>query len=200
MLKDREKNQESILAKRLDRLWAKKQKEKEKRIKKLRIDHIKIIRKLVKKRENVEGAYEPKNIIEEYTNYGSESYAPLTRFGYFPDKNADNYQVRSKYLDTFEGLLELEASLPPSVLQVQIKPPKRITTTKDGYMKRKYRDEKQLEAIQEGIIEERKKAQDEEKPLRFLQLIEKPIPRPPTPRIEVPDEVTNLKIIFKMLN
>jgi hypothetical protein len=40
-----------------------------------------------------------------------------------------------------------------------------------------------------GIIEERKKAHEEEKPLRFLQLIEKPIPRPPTPRIEVPDEV-----------
>ena len=41
MLKDREENQASILAKRLDRLWAKKQKEKEKRIKKLRIDHVK---------------------------------------------------------------------------------------------------------------------------------------------------------------
>ena len=40
-IKDREENQASILAKRLDRLWAKKQKEKEKRIKKLRIDHVK---------------------------------------------------------------------------------------------------------------------------------------------------------------
>jgi hypothetical protein len=41
MLKDREENQANILAKRLDRLWAKKQKEKEKRIKKLRIEHVK---------------------------------------------------------------------------------------------------------------------------------------------------------------
>lgn len=41
MLKDREENQANILAKRLDRLWAKKQKEKEKRVKKLRYDHIK---------------------------------------------------------------------------------------------------------------------------------------------------------------
>jgi hypothetical protein len=39
--------------------------------------------------------------------------------------------------------------LPQSVLEVQIKPPKRVTTTKDGYMKRKYRDERELASIQE---------------------------------------------------
>ena len=27
------------------------------------------------------------------------------------------------------------------------------------------------------------------KPLRFLQKIEKPVPRPPTPAVQVPDEV-----------
>ena len=97
----------------------------------------------------MDGSHKGRNVIDDYTNFGSDSYAPVTRFGYFPDKNADNYQVRSKYLDTFEGLLELEASLPQSVLQVQIKPPKRITTTKDGYMKRKYRDERELASIQE---------------------------------------------------
>jgi hypothetical protein len=32
----------------------------------------------------------------------------------------------------------------------------------------------------------------EEKPLRFLKLIEKPIPRPPTPEIPVPNLVTSL--------
>ena len=45
------------------------------------------------------------------------------------------------------GLLELEASLPPYVLQLNIVPPRRLTTTKDGYMKRKYREEKRLEDI-----------------------------------------------------
>ena len=50
-----------------------------------------------------------------------------------------------KFLKT--GLLELEASLPPYVLQLQIRPPQRIITTKDGYMKRKYKEEKRLDDI-----------------------------------------------------
>ena len=45
------------------------------------------------------------------------------------------------------GLLELEASLPPFVLELNIKPPKRVVNTKDGYLKRKFREEKRLEDI-----------------------------------------------------
>ena len=45
------------------------------------------------------------------------------------------------------GLLELEASLPPFVLELNIKPPRRQMTTRDGYLKRKYREEKRLEDI-----------------------------------------------------
>lgn len=43
MLKDREDNQASILAKKLDRLWLKKQREKEAKVRKLRIENIKSI-------------------------------------------------------------------------------------------------------------------------------------------------------------
>ncbi len=147
MLKTREENQANILAKRLDRIWTRKQKEKDARMRQLRTQNIKSIRKLIKKRESMEAFRKPKNIIEEYKNFGSESYAPLTRHGYFPDKNSENYQVHNKYLDTYQGLLELEASLPPFVLQLDFKSPKRVTTTKDGYLKRKYREEKRLDDI-----------------------------------------------------
>lgn len=41
MLKERENNQASILAKKLDRLWLKKQREKEAKIRKLRVENIK---------------------------------------------------------------------------------------------------------------------------------------------------------------
>ena len=41
----------------------------------------------------------------------------------------------------------MEASLPPFVLELNIKPPKRVVTTKDGYLKRKFREEKRLEDI-----------------------------------------------------
>lgn len=43
--------------------------------------------------------------------------------------------------------MELEASLPSYVLKLQLKAPQRITTTNDGYLKRKYREEKRLDNI-----------------------------------------------------
>lgn len=42
------------------------------------------------------------------------------------------------------------------------------------------------------IVEEKEKGDLEPKPLRFLQKIEKPIPRPPTPTVDVPSEVVKL--------
>ena len=147
MLRTREQNQADILAKRLDRMWTKKQKEKETKIKKLRSENLKSIRKLIKIRENAHGAYKPRNVIDDYANYETEAYAPLTRHGLFPDRNAEAYQVKNKYLNTYQGLLELEASLPSYVLQLRVDSPKRTTNTKDGYLKRKYREEKRLEDI-----------------------------------------------------
>jgi hypothetical protein len=45
-------------------------------------------------------------------------------------------------------LLELEASLPATVLNLKANMPKRVVTTKDGYLKRKFKEEKRLEDIQ----------------------------------------------------
>jgi len=67
------------------------------------LSYFKVIRKLIKKRENVLGEYKSRDIISDYSNYESEAYAPLTRHGYFPDKNAENYLVKNKYLDTYNG-------------------------------------------------------------------------------------------------
>ncbi len=103
-------------------------------------------------------------------------------------------------------MLELEASLPSFVLELNIKPPKRVTKTNDGYMKRKYREEKRLDDIYGEISEVKEKEksrssnENEEKPLRFLKLIEKPTPRPPTPQMEMPvdeeDEKLDLAVIY----
>jgi hypothetical protein len=50
MLANREDNQAGILAKKLDRLWIKKQKEKDSRVKKLRLENIKSERRKKKNR------------------------------------------------------------------------------------------------------------------------------------------------------
>lgn len=52
------------------------------------------------------------------------------------------------------------------------------------------------------IVEEKEKGDLEPKPLRFLQKIEKPIPRPPTPTVDVPSEVSehNVSQYKKMIS
>jgi hypothetical protein len=69
------------------------------------------IRKLIKKRKNVDGSFQKRDIIADYTQFESDAYAPITRNGCFLDKNSENYQVKSKYLDTFEGLYKNNASV-----------------------------------------------------------------------------------------
>ncbi|XP_052253819.1 cilia- and flagella-associated protein 91-like [Dreissena polymorpha] len=199
LLKQREENHQELNIKRLDKLWSKKQKEKEGRIKKIRNEHIKTIRKLTEKRRKVEGKLERRDVIADYASFSSQSYAPLTRVGIFLDRGSENYVVKSRHLNTYQGLLELEASLPDFVTQPRIKGPKPKTVTKSGFVKRKYRQEIELMDMHETIKEAKLKEEEEPKPLRFLQKIEKPIPRPPTPRVEVPseeEEERELAVIF----
>ncbi|KAK3106963.1 hypothetical protein FSP39_004095 [Pinctada imbricata] len=199
LLKKREENHAELNIKRLDKLWTKKQKDKEKKIKKIRNEHIKSIRKLTRKRSAVEGKLERRDIVHEYSSFGSQTYAPLTRIGMFLDRGSEQYVVKSRHLSSYQGLLELEASLPDFVVNPRIKAPKPKTVTKTGYMKRKYRQEQELKDMHLTIQEEKTRGEEEPKPLRFLQKIEKPIPRPPTPSVEVPseqEEDKELAVIF----
>ena len=38
----------------------------------------------------------------DYTSYDSEVYAPMARHGVFPDRGSEQYNVKSKYLDTYQ--------------------------------------------------------------------------------------------------
>ncbi|XP_052061447.1 cilia- and flagella-associated protein 91-like [Mytilus californianus] len=188
LLKKREENHAELNIKRLDKLWSKKQKEKEAKIKKIRNEHIKTIRKLTGKRAKVEGKLERRDVIQDFSNYGSQTYAPLTRIGMFLDRGSEQFVVKSKHLSTYQGLLELEASLPDFVTNPRIKAPKPRTGVKAGFIKRKDRQENELKDMYQTIKFEQTKGEEQPKPLRFLQKIEKPIPRPPTPSVDVPSE------------
>ncbi|XP_030059857.1 cilia- and flagella-associated protein 91 [Microcaecilia unicolor] len=188
MLLKREEKQNKADIELLDARWSRLQQEKEAKIKRIRKEYIKALRKLTKSMRNVEGKLERRDIINDYSNYGSQPFAPLTRIGRFPDWNSEQYVVRSPFLETFEGLLELEACLPDFVTQPRIRAPKYKVRTKDGYVKRAARLELQLEQVHKALKEKRTKIQPPKKPLTLLQMIEKPIPRPPTPTIEKPSE------------
>jgi hypothetical protein len=103
LLKQREEHHQDLNIKRLDRLWARKQEEKESRVKKIRGEHIKTIRKLTEKRRKVEGKVERRDVVNDYADYGSQTYAPMTRVGVFLDRGSEQYVVKSRYLNSYQG-------------------------------------------------------------------------------------------------
>ncbi|XP_074783836.1 cilia- and flagella-associated protein 91 [Athene noctua] len=199
LLRRREENQNELDAKRLDDHWRNHQKVKEEKIKKIKHDCALMLRKLIAKGNNVMGKLERRDIIKEYMDFASQTYAPLSRIGYFPDNRSERYVVKNLCLNTFAGLCELEASLPDSVTQVKIEAPKpKYTTTKTGFIKRSAKLEVELAQVHQAVLEKKNKVKEPKKPLHFLEKVEKPIPRPPTPILEKPsieEEETELAVI-----
>ena len=126
--------------------------------------------------------------------------------------------MKSRFLDTYTGLLELESTLPSTAFKTRLPIPKRINSTKDGYLKRQFRRERDLdnifkvrrvffffktddrtdEILFKEIVGQKEKVAEEKKPLRFLVKVEKPIPRPPTPGVDVPSPVSRNFDVEKM--
>ncbi|XP_072441404.1 cilia- and flagella-associated protein 91 [Chiloscyllium punctatum] len=188
LLSQREAKQQEMNVKRVDSIWSKLQQKKGVAIKKIRLKHIKEIRKLTAKRRNVEGKLERRNCIQDYANYGSQVYAPVSRNGRFPDQNAECFIVKSHFLSTLNGILELEETLPDFVTQPRIRIQRPKKTTKDGTLNYAARREMELAKIHKAIREAKFKGAQPEKPLRFLFKILKPVRRPPTPTVEQPPE------------
>ncbi|EMP33647.1 AMY-1-associating protein expressed in testis 1 [Chelonia mydas] len=148
LLRRREEGQNEVDVNRLDTHWFNRQQDKEERVRKIKHEHIKAMRKLIAKGKNVEGKLERRDVIRDYTDYASQPYGPLSRIGYFPDNHSERYVVKNHFLNTYEGLLELEASLPGSVTQPRTKAPKpKSTTTKEGFIKRTARLDMELAQV-----------------------------------------------------
>ena len=65
--------------------------------------HRTALRKLTAKYRNVEGKLERRSIIQDYTHFDSQVYAPLTRTGVYMDSGSERFSVKSKFTDTLEG-------------------------------------------------------------------------------------------------
>ncbi|XP_010628323.1 cilia- and flagella-associated protein 91 isoform X2 [Fukomys damarensis] len=186
LLRKRDKNKNELNMKHLDAQWYKLQEAKEAKVAQIQHTHVSAIRKLVEKRKNIEGKLKRRDIIKEYSDYASQVYGPLSRLGRFPDNNSEDFVVKNHYLNTYEGLVELESSLPDFVTKPIIKPPKpKVITTKAGFLKRGIRMDYELAEVHKALLDKKNKALEEKKPLRFLQ--KKPIPQPrlPTPTLAV---------------
>ncbi|XP_027734701.1 cilia- and flagella-associated protein 91 isoform X2 [Empidonax traillii] len=187
MLRRREENQDKVDAKRLCDYWQNRQRTREEKIKKIRHDCALMLRKLIANRKNMMGKLDRRDIIKEYTDFSSQTYAPLSRIGFFPDNNSDCYAVKNFYLNTFAGLCELEASLPGSVIQLKIKAPKpKSIMTKTGFITRSARLEADLVQVHQALLEKKNKVEKPKKPIRVPEKVEEPVPKPPTLILEKP--------------
>jgi len=72
---------------------------------------------MYKARKNVEIKGKKRDIIEDYANFGSTVYAPITRDGLSLDKKANKYEVQPEALSSYLGIEELSRSLPSKVFQ-----------------------------------------------------------------------------------
>jgi hypothetical protein len=84
---------------------------KERAVAKIQRKRIKVLRKMFKARKNID-ARGKRDIIKEYSNFGSVVYAPITRDGLPLDKKASKYEVQPDALMTYNGVTELSNSLP----------------------------------------------------------------------------------------
>ncbi|CAL8268448.1 unnamed protein product [Lota lota] len=188
LLSQRHQTQTRATAQRQEHNFTRHQSDKENKLRKIHRDFILSLRKLTARRLNVEGRFERRDIVRDHTDHSSQTYAPLTRSGPVPDgthsQTAD--AVKSRFLNTYEGLLELEASLPRSVLELTIEAPKPKASR--GFVGRCERREIALTQTHQALREEKDRV-EQSKPLRFLVKKEKPAPpRPPTPSVDRPPE------------
>uniref|UniRef100_A0A4W4GR76 Cilia- and flagella-associated protein 91 n=1 Tax=Electrophorus electricus TaxID=8005 RepID=A0A4W4GR76_ELEEL len=190
LLQQREVQQEEATVGQLDEYFAQRQRQKEDRLHKIRSDYVLSVRKLLAKRRAVDVKRGKRDVISEHSDYGSQTYAPLSRHGVFPDRHTARSTVTSRLLSTYQGLLELETSLPASALEPRIKAPK--PRASKGFLSRSERREMELMRMHQVRAEEKK-------PLRFLYKKEKPVPRPSTPVVDVPlesEEKKELAVIY----
>nr|XP_055116220.1 cilia- and flagella-associated protein 91 [Symphalangus syndactylus] len=186
LLRKREENKNEVNMKHLNAQWSKLQEAKEAKMAKIQRTHVSTIRKLVGKRKNIEGKLERRNIIKDYSDYASQVYGPLSRLGCFPDNNSEDFVVKNYYLNTYEGLVELESCLPDFVTQPRIRAPKpKVITTKAGFLKRAARLDYELAEVHKALLDKKNKVLEAKKPPRFLQRNPIPQPRLPTPTLEM---------------
>jgi hypothetical protein len=191
MLADRERKQQEIIEERLDRTLTKDANQTEEKINKIRKEHILKTRALRCTRSSLpfEINFSGRDIIYDYTNYDSEVYAPIARHGVFPDRGSEQYNVKSKYLDTYQGLCEMETSLGSALTETKIRPPAaKRGPDKDGYVRRKERLEWDLKETYDDIkasLKEKEQSVHKRVP-RLLKEVPKPVPRPETPTQQGP--------------
>ncbi|KAL3920948.1 MAG: hypothetical protein SGPRY_005072 [Prymnesium sp.] len=179
--------------------------EKDKEISQIQRRRIKALRKLSEARKNVEQKKEPRDIVSEYADYGSEVYAPLSRSGLITrDKLAHQYETKPVQLNSLEGLLELERSSAAAKMlePKQIDRPAKEKAVLDFKERRERRMQEELDRT-DLALKAAKQAKPSEKEQKEQLLAAyrdtKPIDRPPTPSVVPPPHDESIEVASILL-
>ncbi|AWP02171.1 putative protein MAATS1 [Scophthalmus maximus] len=189
LLRQRDEAQEQVTDERLDHIYSKHQTDRETKLHKIHKDYIRSVRKLEAERRNMEATLKQRGFAKD-----SPTFAPRSCRGVFARSVRSN-DLTTKYLETYEGLSELEAGLSASVRKPRMNRPK----PKDNIIKERIQPpaSRVLQRL-EKYEALRKKKEKEEAYLRYLARKQRPVPRPVTPRVEEPlegDEEMELAVI-----
>ncbi|KAM8855259.1 cilia- and flagella-associated protein 91 isoform 2-T2 [Spinachia spinachia] len=176
LLRQRDEAQKDVTKDRLNHIYAKHKKDKETKLNKIHNDYVRSLRKLEAKRRNVEGEIEQLGRVKTYTNI--QTRAPQNRR--YPFSNTCNNETKSHYLDTCEGLQEIEAGLSASCFKSlgKVQQPIKTVISPPGST------EVELVEKYKALIAEEKEAK---KSSRYVVKL-KPVARPVTPTVEEPPE------------
>lgn len=105
----------------VERVRRRKQEERDRVLANTQQKRIKILRKMFKERQQFDEKKAKRDVIGEYADFTSKVYAPLTRHGHIPDSSTAKIEVQPADLNSYPGLVQLERSLPPSLLEVKVK-------------------------------------------------------------------------------
>jgi len=121
---ERDSKREGAHNDRVERMRVRKEEERDRVLAACQRQRIKILRKLGKARKESETTSKKRDVIAEYADFTSQVYAPLARNGHVPDSNTARIEVQPADLTSFPGIVQLERSLPPSMLKAADKHPK----------------------------------------------------------------------------
>jgi len=137
-LQQRDQKREAAQNDKVERMRQRKEEERDRKLAACQRQRTKVLRKMQKERQLAESTPNKRDVIAEYADFTSQVYAPLARNGHVPDSNTARIEVQPADLATFPGLVQLERSLPPSLLRATDRHPKDMDkVTKSSYQKRK---------------------------------------------------------------
>ena len=124
-LLEREESTEFLISQRVEGVRLLRMEEREKVLQKIKNKRIKALRRLAHQRDLSEPILSDgnkKDIIDEYFDRGSATYAPVKRVGKNPQANTDKFEAASRTapLDTIGNIINLEYNIPQSMMGTKI--------------------------------------------------------------------------------